>query len=127
MSGGGGGGSSSSEYEQQLMSYSAYRWHKTLMIYLPPIIIAVGTVGNVLSVVTLTRKPMRRYSTFSYLAVLAIADTVVIYVGLCRLWLAELTGVDVRDVSDVTCKVRRTFLTDRVALFGIVILCACPI
>ncbi|XP_062605289.1 FMRFamide receptor-like [Saccostrea cucullata] len=43
-------------------------------------------------------------STYSYLSALAIMDISVLLVGLLRLWIAEITGSDVQDVSDVTCK-----------------------
>ena len=47
---------------------------------------------------------MNRVSTYSYLAVLSVADTVVLFVGLFRMWMAELTGNDVRNRTQWTCK-----------------------
>ena len=47
---------------------------------------------------------MIKYSTYFYLLVLAIADTLVLYVGLFRIWVGRLYGQDFRDYSDVTCK-----------------------
>ncbi len=92
-------------YEETLMRFAAYRLHKNLLLYAPPILLILGTIGNALSVVILTRKSMRRQSTYFYLTVLAVADTVVLYIGLLRLWLGELTGEDVRDSNDWACKV----------------------
>ena len=46
-----------------------------------PILLAVGTVGNVLSILVLTRKKLRKITTMFYLAVLALADLAVLYTG----------------------------------------------
>ncbi len=92
-------------YEETLMQFAAYRLHKKLLLYAPPVLLILGTLGNVFSVVVLTRKSMRRRSTYFYLIVLAVTDTVVLYVGLLRLWLGELTGEDVRNTADWACKV----------------------
>ena len=92
-------------YEETLMRFAAYRLHKKLSLYAPPVLLILGTLGNAFSVVVLTRKSMRRRSTYFYLTVLAVTDTVVLYVGLLRLWLGELTGEDVRNTTDWACKV----------------------
>ncbi|KAK2155480.1 hypothetical protein LSH36_239g04019 [Paralvinella palmiformis] len=91
-------------YEQQLMRYEPYRIQKLLLLYIPPILIILGTFGNVFSFVILKRKAMLKFSTYYYLMVLAVADTLVLYVGLLRLWIGELTGFDVRDRADWLCK-----------------------
>ena len=46
-----------------------------------PILLAVGTVGNILSILVLTRKKLRKITTMFYLAVLAFADLAVLYTG----------------------------------------------
>ncbi len=91
-------------YEQKLMQYDEYRIHKLLLLYIPPILLILGTVGNVLSFLILMRQSMRRYSTYIYLAILSITDTLVLYIGLLRLWVGELTGYDLRDQADWICK-----------------------
>jgi len=91
-------------YEENLMTYDNFRLHKQLQLYVPPVLLLLGSVGNVLSLVILTRPAMRKYSAYVYLAVLAAADTLVLYVGLMRLWLGQLTGHDLLDASDWTCR-----------------------
>ena len=91
-------------YERQLMQYTEFRIHKFLLLYVPPILLILGTIGNILSFVILRRKAMLKFSTYYYLAVLAVADTLVLLVGLLRLWIGELTGFDVKDRVDWYCK-----------------------
>ena len=91
-------------YEALLLEYEEYRWHKALMLYVPPLLVVLGSLGNLLTVLILCCRCMRKNSTYVYLAVLAVADTVVLYVGLLRLWLGELMGQDVRDFADWLCK-----------------------
>ena len=92
-------------HEEQLMNYMEYKLHKILLLYIPPFLLIIGTIGNVLSFCVLLRKAMRRTSTYNYLAVLSFTDMLVLYVGLLRLWVGELTGVDIRDESDWSCKI----------------------
>ena len=47
---------------------------------------------------------MLKFSTYFHLMVLAVADTLVLYIGLLRLWIGELTGYDMRDQADWVCK-----------------------
>ena len=68
-------------YEQNLQNYSAFSVHKNLMLYAPPMLVVFGTIGNVLAFIILTRRAMRNYSPHIYLAVLAVADTLVLFVG----------------------------------------------
>ena len=91
-------------YEQDLMQYEEFRVHKILLLYVPPILIILGTFGNIFSFIILKRKAMLKFSTYFYLMVLAIADTLVLYIGLLRLWIGELTGFDLRDQADWICK-----------------------
>ena len=92
-------------YEQQLMSIPAYRLNKIILLYVPPILVILGTFGNIFSFIILKRKPMLKFSTYFYLMVLAVADTLVLYVGLLRLWIGQLTGQDLIDRNDWLCKI----------------------
>ena len=70
-----------------------------------PIILALGTMGNALAIVVLTRKRMRRISSAFLLTILAIFDTLMLYLGLLRHFIRELTGVDIRDnANGAWCK-----------------------
>ncbi|XP_050414911.1 FMRFamide receptor [Patella vulgata] len=69
----------------------------------PPMLLLLGTVGNILTIVIFSRKAFR--STISrYLTVLAVSDTVVLYSGLLRQWLYYLVEYDIRSYHLVTCK-----------------------
>ena len=86
------------------MQYFDYWLHKVLLFYIPPILLIIGTIGNVLSCCVLVRQAMRRTSTYNYLAVMAFTDMLVLYVGLMRLWIGELTGMDIKDDAEWCCK-----------------------
>ena len=92
--------------ESQLMEYQL---RQSLLLYVPPVLIVMGTVGNLMSFVVLRCRAMVKVSSYHYLASLAIADTVVLFIGLLRLWLGELTGTDFHDSSDWVCKLTVSF------------------
>ena len=82
-----------------------YRIHQLLLLYVPPIFFIVGLIGNMLSAVILTRPPMRSISTYRYLTVLSFTDSLVLTVGLLRMWLGQLVvGDDVLDRWAWACK-----------------------
>jgi len=78
------------EYEETLMSVPSYRLQKQLYVYVSPIIVVVGMFGNIMSMLVLSSRPMRRVSTYCYLAVLAAVDSLVLGVGLLPKWLDEV-------------------------------------
>ena len=92
-------------YEQQLMKYPEYRLNKLLLYYVPPILLFLGTLGNLMSFIILMNRTMRKFSTYIYLAVLSLTDILVLYVGLLSMWVGELTSYYVRDQSDWSCKI----------------------
>ena len=94
-------------YETDLIKIDEYWMHKQLLLFVPPIILIIGTIGNILSFIILTRKQMTG-STYIYLAVLSITDTLVLFIGLLRRWVGELNGHDVIDYSNWTCKTLST-------------------
>ncbi|XP_055955440.1 uncharacterized protein LOC130012150 [Patella vulgata] len=52
---------------------------------------------------------MLKVSTYFYLASLAIADSLVLYIGLLRIWINELTGIDAMDLTNWLCKLTCVF------------------
>lgn len=76
-----------------------------LMKYVLPIVILVGTIGNVLSFVVLLRSRMRSTSVYFYLMVLAAADTMVLYVSAFKTWIFLLTGFELLNASNEACKI----------------------
>lgn len=82
-------------------------WRALLKIWkvVPPILLVLGTFGNVLSIVVLMRKKTRRSSTAMYLTALACADLLVLYTGLLRQWIKYMFEIDVRHYSIAGCKI----------------------
>ncbi|KAK2167040.1 hypothetical protein LSH36_32g06007 [Paralvinella palmiformis] len=75
-----------------------------IWIYGAPTLLALGTIGNSLSILVMLRKSLRLYTTSLYLIVLAIVDTAVLYTGLLRYWIRELSNIDIRTLSVASCK-----------------------
>ena len=71
----------------------------------PPILIVFGTCGNILSIVVLTAKSIRGSTTGLYLLILTVSDLAVLYTGLLRQWIIYLFEFDVRQVSEIACKI----------------------
>ena len=93
-----------------LMGILEYRLSRYLGIYGYPVLILLGTVGNVLSLVVMTRRTMIGSSTCFYMAVLSVADTILLYFGCLRTWFSYLTGYDAIILSPAACKIF-SFLT----------------
>ena len=75
-----------------------------------PIVIAIGIIGNSLSILILSRKRMRKHTSAFYFTVLAVTDLLVLTVGLLRNFIEALIGYDpIRTYSQESCKIH-TFL-----------------
>ena len=75
-----------------------------------PIVIAIGIIGNTLSILILSRKRMRKHTSAFYFTVLAVTDLLVLNVGLLRNFLEALMEYDpIRSYSQASCKIH-TFL-----------------
>ncbi|XP_064641502.1 FMRFamide receptor-like [Lineus longissimus] len=92
-------------YEEQLMNITEYWLSKHLRLIVPPILIVIGTIGNILSCIILLRRQMARISTYVYLGALAIVDTFVLYMGLFRIWLGEVADFNIMGKHDAICKI----------------------
>ena len=82
-------------------------WEAAVNIWkvIPPILLIIGTFGNVLTIVVLMRRKTRRSSTAIYLTALACSDLMVLYTGLLRQWIKYMYETDVRHLSVVGCKI----------------------
>ena len=69
-----------------------------------PIIILVGTIGNTLVIVVLSRKRMRTMRSAIFFISLAIADLMVLNIGLMRNVIRVFTGCEIRHLSEPGCK-----------------------
>ncbi|XP_076470487.1 putative G-protein coupled receptor 139 [Babylonia areolata] len=95
--------------QAQLWEFPEQQLRHHLLLYVPPIFIVMGTVGNLLSFVVLRCRAMVKVSSYQYLASLAVADSLVLYIGLLRLWLGEVTGTDFHDSTNWVCKLTISF------------------
>ena len=89
------------EYE----TFPAYKAGILIWKTVPPILLVFGTCGNVLSIVVLTGKSIRKSTTGLYLIVLTFSDLAVLYTGLLRQWIIYLFEFDVRQMSEIACKI----------------------
>ena len=64
--------------------------------------IIFGTVGNMLTLFVLCKPNMRKHSTFTYLTILSLCDTLALYFGLFRDYLVYKYNIDV--YGDYLCK-----------------------
>ena len=94
-----------------------------LVLYGAPCIIILGTIGNILTIIVMRQKTMQTTSSSLYFIVLAVTDTLILYVGLFRHWLREFQGLDIRLLSVETCKLH-VFLVYLLADFSSWILVA---
>lgn len=79
-------------------------WDVWLWRTFPILLLFLGTFGNILNIIVLSRKRMQRHSTTVYLICLAIAD-------MCTLWSVHFPfallhgyGMDLRTTSQFNCK-----------------------
>ncbi|ELU02369.1 hypothetical protein CAPTEDRAFT_205919 [Capitella teleta] len=71
-----------------------------------PLLIIVGTLGNLLTIWIFMRSPkLRSTSTSLYLIVLAVADTLLLYIGLLRQYSRVKYEMDFRTFNSFLCKV----------------------
>ena len=65
----------SSEYDDRLNYHDYKETTRLMQVYIRPVIIVGGTVGNLLTFCVMRRGSMKKVSTCFYMAILALADT----------------------------------------------------
>lgn len=90
------------DYEQHMAG--EYLWK-----FGSPLLLAVGTFGNILSIIVLLRSRLRRSTTMFYLTCLSFGDLFTLYTGLLRYWIRATVDTDIRNLSAISCKIH-TFL-----------------
>ena len=71
-----------------------------------PCIVSFGLIGNALSILVLNRRKFRENTTSVFLVALSIADSVYLLTNSqTNLWVKYISYVDVRELSDTTCKI----------------------
>ncbi|XP_013391167.1 FMRFamide receptor [Lingula anatina] len=76
----------------------------------PPTLLILGTIGNICSLLVMTRPAMRSTAMGIYLSALALSDLLVIWVGLIRHILKAYNNVDIRNSSPFMCTTQRFLL-----------------
>ena len=87
-----------------LKTYNNYNIATDLIKWVMPVIIITGTIGNIFSFIIMIRREMRQTPTFFYLAMLAIADTAVLYVSAFKTWLRIISGYELSHINAFSCK-----------------------
>ena len=88
-----------------LEDYSEYRHAVRIWQIVSPLLLLVGTVGNILTIIVLSKRRSRYNSTAVYLCALAISDIVVLNTGLLRQWMLYTFDFDLRGLTSVMCKI----------------------
>lgn len=81
-----------------------------LKVYIPPFLIFIGLMGNIISFVIWRNKRMKRSSVNTYLSVLSLADISVLIFGLFSTWIHSVSGADIFRSVDVLCKLWNFFV-----------------
>ena len=84
-------------------SQAALQAGKLMLQIVLPVLLVLGTIGNMLSVIVLSRKAMKKSVSSTFLLGLSVADLLVLYVCLMRDWIRYIK-TDVRHAANWTCK-----------------------
>ena len=91
-------------FESEAMKHQEYKLSKSLLLYVPPVLLVMGLVGNLLSFVVLMMPSMRRMSIYRYLAALSVTDTLVLSFGLPAMLMKALDSSYVWHSIDWMCR-----------------------
>ncbi|CAH1782718.1 unnamed protein product [Owenia fusiformis] len=86
------------------LQYPEYEMGRSVFKYCSPVILVVGTLGNILSVIILLRRELRQCSTTIYLTTLGITDLVFLWTALLRNTLQYNFGISLRNLSEGVCQ-----------------------
>lgn len=87
-----------------LKPYAEFVWADNLGRYVFPVIIGLGTIGNILSFLVMVRRAMIITPTCFYMAILAISDTVILYVDCLRKWSFIVYGENSWNLNTAACR-----------------------
>ena len=77
-----------------------------LKLYFAPILLFVGTLGNILSFVVFSRLALKQSATAFYFRVLAVADTLALNVGLWPNWMRDAFDIHIYPITDLSCRIQ---------------------
>ncbi|KAJ8304499.1 hypothetical protein KUTeg_018082 [Tegillarca granosa] len=103
-------GTSSNEIGTKMESLPAYQAGLLIWKIVPPLMLTFGTIGNVLSIMVLTKKSNRNNTSALYLSTLAVSDLVSLYTGLLRQWIIYMFNYDIRNIGFLICKIHLFFV-----------------
>lgn len=91
----------------EIDQHSPYIERVALWVWLigSPTLLIVGTLGSIISITVMSRKNLQLSHAIVFLLALSVMDLLVLYTGLLRHWMKQLTGTDIRAYSSLSCKV----------------------
>ena len=95
--------------EQHMVSYRIAMSNDTIHlinIYFTPILLFLGTFGNILSFVVFSRPSLKHSATAFYFRILAIADTLALNFGLWPNWMRNCFGLHIYPITDTSCRIQ---------------------
>lgn len=93
-----------------LNGYAEYVIAINLWKYGSPILLILGSVGNLITFIVLMQRKNRVSSTAMFLIALAVSDILILWTGLFREWIRHQNGKDIRTYSEFGCRLH-LFLT----------------
>ena len=76
-----------------------------IWIFASPVLIILGTIGNIVSGKVMLGKRLRKHTTSVYLIGLAVVDTFILYADLPWNWINAVFKINIRDLSFAYCKI----------------------
>ena len=98
----------------------------TVWTFVPPVIIFVGTIGNMFTFAAVTNRFSEKRSFMVYLSALAINDTLILYNFPLTSWLRYVFGIRLEEINTVFCKLLAfsSFLFPQISSWMVVALTA---
>lgn len=72
----------------------------------PPVLVFIGTCGNILNIIILSNSRLRKYSTSIFLISLAIVELLFLWVSAVPVTIHALTSIQVQNLGEVSCRLR---------------------
>ena len=101
--------SNGSQQEHHLKSYHIAMSNDIIdfiKIYFTPILLFVGTFGNIISFVVFSQPTLKHSTTAFYFRILAIADTLALNFGLWPNWMRDCFGKYIYPITDTSCRIQ---------------------
>lgn len=83
-------------------SYCSETMSSKIFLSISPLLLLFGTFTNIFSLLVLSRKRMRKHSTYVYLAILSVIDLLALWLGIIRDYLAHGYGIYINSL--LLCK-----------------------